>query len=119
MNTKTLLMPVLFTCLPEMRLLTHLHLEDNDYNQDLSEQDNLVIGCYLKAWPPPFHVHCRISLSWQFYLSEHWQVLGLPEEAQAEEWDLETILEHFRMQQDKMVAYASGLHARLGEVPTL
>jgi len=52
-------------------------------------------------------------------LSEHWQVLGLPEEAQAEEWDLETILEHFRMQQDKMVAYASGLHARLGEVPTL
>jgi len=45
-------------------------------------------------------------------LKSGWQALGLPPEAA--EWDNTTILEHWRVQQHKVAAFASGLHVRLG-----
>ena len=40
------------------------------------------------------------------------QVLSLP--AVATEWDNKTILTYFQVEQQKLVAFASGLQARLG-----
>ena len=45
-------------------------------------------------------------------LSTCWQALGLP--AAAADWSNATTLEFFRVQQHKVAAFASGMHARLG-----
>lgn len=45
-------------------------------------------------------------------LMRHWQALALPLEAAA--WEDRRILEHWKVQQQKVVAFASGLHVRLG-----
>ena len=45
-------------------------------------------------------------------LRGHWRGLGLP--AEAAEWGDIEIVEHFREQQSKVAAFASGLHRRLG-----
>ena len=47
-----------------------------------------------------------------FKLKEHWRALGLPPAARA--WDNQAILHYFRVQQDKALAFSSGLHPRLG-----
>ncbi len=45
-------------------------------------------------------------------MSTCWQALGLP--AAAADWSNATTLEFFRVQQLKVAAFASGMHARLG-----
>jgi hypothetical protein len=98
-------------CLPSMRLLESLSLGTE------TEEDGLAIARCLRAWPPP---HLRRPI-YEFSvdgrtveprLQRHWRVLGLP--AEADEWDDIEIVEHFREQQSKVVAFASGLHGRLG-----
>ena len=99
--------------LPSMRLLEGLHLCVT------TEEGRLAIGRCLRAWPPPHlrefsssHSRKMIRDSDQCMLRDYWRVLGLPEEAA--EWKDMQIVEHFREQQSKVAAFASGLHRRLG-----
>ena len=47
-------------------------------------------------------------------LSTCWQALGLPAASADEDWTNAMTLDYFRMQQQKVVAFASGMHSRLG-----
>jgi len=105
--------------LPKLRLLEDLSLNrfspGSQYLmaelQPVERKEMLALGRALKAWPPPLLHFSRGSdiLFWR-----GWQALGLPEEAAASQWDDETVLEHWRVQQHKVIAFASGHHARLG-----
>ena len=55
----------------------------------------LAIGRALKAWPLR-------------------QALGLAAEAADEDWTNAMTLDYFRVQQQKVTAFASGMHSRLG-----
>ena len=69
----------------------------------------LAIGRALKAWPLPLlHVVAEENLR----LSTCWRALGLP--AAAAGWTNKMTLDYLRLQQQKVAAFASGMHARLG-----
>jgi len=85
--------------LPALRLLL-LNLEGQN------EDDVLAIGRSFKAWPDP------ISLPVHINLKSCWQALSLPPEGGT--WNDATVLEYLILQQQNMVAFASGLHVRLG-----
>ena len=96
--------------LPALRLLQRLDL------RWLCEDDVLALGHSLKAWPLPL-----LGLGCSFWhatgnkyicLNSCWQALALPPEAVI--WNNTAILQHWRVQQHKVAAFASGLHARLG-----
>jgi len=104
----------LATLLPALRLLEHLDIGG------LGEDDVLSIGRSLKAWPLPLLENTYQSLDLPIMPNEYlpinlkqcWQTLGLLPEAAG--WDDTEILEHWRLQQQKVVAFAGGLHVRLG-----
>jgi len=92
----------------------------------LQAGDVLAIGRALKAWPLPLlrvvevfvddydelseeeHADAEESLR----LSTCWRALGLP--AAAAGWTNTMTLDYLRVQQQKVAAFASGMHARLG-----
>jgi hypothetical protein len=82
----------------------------------LQAGDVLAIGRALKAWPLP--LLCDFVLhdveGWSLRLSTCWQALGLPAAAADEDWTNATTLDYFRVQQQKVAAFASGMHWRLG-----
>ena len=95
-------------CLQQLHSL-HLRRYTPTRIKALRAEDVLAIGRALKAWPLPLlrdvqEDHARLSTCWQ--------ALGLP--AAAADWSNATTLEFFRVQQHKMAAFASGMHARLG-----
>jgi hypothetical protein len=69
--------------------------------------DVLAIGRALKAWPLPLLYDVN-----GIRLSTCWRALGLP--AAAADWTNVTTLDYFRVQQQKVAAFASGMHSRLG-----
>jgi len=81
----------------------------------LDVDNTLVIGRSLKAWFPPL-LECTglnyINAPTTTGLQICWQTLGLPPEAAT--WHDCIILKYFAVQQQKVAAFASGLHARLG-----
>ena len=100
-------------CLPSMQKLKGLYLIPE------TEDSRLQIGRCLRAWPPPdlsqgsyFDVGDNTVCKYHSFLRGHWRALGLP--AEAAEWRDNEIVEHFRVQQSKVTAFASGLHRRLG-----
>jgi len=79
----------------------------------LRAEDVLAVGRALRAWPLPLLREFDYDESrYGLRLSTCWQALGLT--AAAADWSDETTLEHFRVQQHKVAAFASGMHARLG-----
>ena len=79
----------------------------------LRAEDVLAVGRALRAWPLPLLREFDYDESrYGLRLSTCWQALGLT--AAAADWSDETTLEHFRVQQHKVSAFASGMHARLG-----
>jgi hypothetical protein len=76
----------------------------------LQAGDVLAIGRALKAWPLPL-LHDVEGL---LRLSTCWRALGLPAAAADEDWTNATTLDYFRVQQQKVAAFASGMHWRLG-----
>jgi hypothetical protein len=77
----------------------------------LQAGDVLAIGRALKAWPLPLLHDVE---GWSLRLSTCWQALGLPAAAADEDWTNATTLDYFRVQQQKVAAFASGMHWRLG-----
>jgi len=98
--------------LEKMYLRGFAEPDQNGYrdHMDVRAEDVLAVGRALRAWPLPLlhHVEDGMGLS----LRACWQALGLP--AAAAGWSNATTLEFFRVQQHKMAAFASGMHARLG-----
>jgi len=96
--------------LPALHLLQHLHL------RGLGVDDVVAIGRSLKAWTLPF-LDLGIS-DWgatafqRMCLKSCLQALGMTPEAAG--WENTAILQHWRVQQHKVAAFASGLHAQLG-----
>ena len=76
----------------------------------LQAGDVLAIGRALKAWPLPL-LH---DVEGILRLSTCWQALGLPAAAANEDWTNAMTLDYFRVQQQKVAAFASGMHSRLG-----
>ena len=76
----------------------------------LQAGDVLAIGRALKAWPLPL-LH---DVEGHLRLSTCWRALGLPGAAADEDWTNATTLDYFRVQQQKVAAFASGMHWRLG-----
>jgi hypothetical protein len=94
---------------------------------ELSDEELAALGRSLRAWPPPsledFSTCNRDSGQSQFAPLASTEVmagslyrcadeLALP--TTAEGWSNRTILDFFRTQQGKILAFASGLHGRLG-----
>ena len=106
--------------LPCLQQLDNLHLrgvaadEDGDrYQVALRAEDVLAVGRALRAWTLPLLRDVRNeSAQSGTRFSTCWQALGLP--AAAADWSNATTLEFFLVQQHKMAAFASGMHARLG-----
>jgi hypothetical protein len=104
--------------LPVFRGLVKMHLTLR------REQDVLAIGRSLRSWPLPKLIVHRYPLTnehalpWEemfnWNLRDYQQKLTLPPEAV--QWKDATILEYWQMQQHKVMAFACGLHKRLGEV---
>jgi len=95
--------------LPSLQQLRHLTLAGAVYPFTVSIAEHvLAIGRSLKAWPPPLLMHLSAAVQ----LGTCWRELGLPAEAAA--WENAEILDFFRAQQEKVVAFASGMQARLG-----
>ena len=98
--------------LPALRLLQHLDL------CGLGEDNVLALGRSLKAWPlPSLDFDNSIWLTPAYppmgmQLQRCRQALALPPDAAS--WDNTAILLYWRVQQHKVAAFASGLHARLG-----
>jgi len=96
--------------LPALRLLQRLDL------RWLCEDDVLALGHSLKAWPLPLlglgSSHWHATGNKYMCLNSCWQALALPPEAV--NWHNTAILHYWRVQQHKVAAFASGLHARLG-----
>ena len=79
----------------------------------LRAEDVVAIGRALRAWPLPLLLDVRDDdAEYGIRLSTCWQALGLP--AAAADWSNATTLEFLRVQQHKVAAFASGMHARLG-----
>ena len=73
----------------------------------LQAGDVLAIGRALKVWPLPL-LHDLQGI----HLRTCWRALGLP--AAAADWTNVMTLYYFRVQQQKVAAFASGMHSRLG-----
>ncbi len=100
--------------------------DGDDFQVALQARDVLAIGRALKAWPLPllhvvdFYDDDDNELSEEEHadaeekmrLSTCWRALGLP--AAAADWTNAMTLDYFRVQQQKVAAFASGMHARLG-----
>ena len=80
----------------------------------LQARDVLVIGRALEAWPLPLLLGEADDAEEKMRLSTCWQALGLPAEAADEDWTNAMTLDYFRVQQQKVAAFASGMHSRLG-----
>ena len=79
----------------------------------LQARDVLAIGRALKAWPLPLLRVVDVNLNDEnLRLSTCWRALGLP--AAAAGWTNKMTLDYLRLQQQKVAAFASGMHARLG-----
>ena len=120
-------------CLQQLQVL-HLRTSDvDDVGDDgelfyvaLQARDVLAIGRALKAWTLPLlHVvdvydDDKNGLSEEEHadaeenlrLSKCWRALGLP--AAAADWTNAMTLDYLRVQQQKVAAFASGMHSRLG-----
>jgi len=93
--------------LPALRLLQGLQINE------LDEDDVITIGRSLKAWPMPLVVLYPFSIGQFVSIGQICcEALGLP--AKAARWDNMVVLQHWRVQQHKMMAFVSGLHVRLG-----
>ena len=84
---------------------------------EFREEDLLNMGRALKAWPQPLLLNFELGQAVGMFLddmplSRCSQALGLP--AEAADWDNKTTLHFLRLQQQKVTAFASGLHQRLG-----
>ena len=101
-------------CLQQLQVLRlrASDVDDNgaDFHVALQARDVLAIGRALKAWPLPL-LHDVEGL---LRLSTCWRALGLPGAAADEDWTNATTLDYFRVQQQKVAAFASGMHWRLG-----
>jgi len=104
-------------CLPALCNLRKLSLIGR-YERSLAQRENdtLAIGLALRAWPMPLldlmdtqvpHVRSPFNFKLQ------WRMLGLPAEGAG--WDDVQILEHWRAQKPKTLAFASATHHRLGQ----
>jgi hypothetical protein len=83
----------------------------------LQARDVLAIGRALKAWPLPLLHVVDVDdddAEEKMRLSTCWRALGLPAEAADEDWTDAMTLDYFRVQQQKVAAFASGMHSRLG-----
>jgi hypothetical protein len=110
--------------LPSLQKLQFLRLSCEDSNEDsdgdtgglkvnmIWAEDVVAIGCALKAWPLPLLLDIDSDRDACIRLGMFRHALGLPAEAAA--WNNTTTLDFFRMQQHKVAAFCSGLHARLG-----
>jgi len=86
------------------------------------EQEKLAIGRSLRAWPLPkliFNIYTNTPAApWEerfnWNLRDYQQELTLPPEAV--QWEDATIMQYWQMQLNKVMAFACGLHKRLGEV---
>jgi hypothetical protein len=80
----------------------------------LQARDVLAIGRAIKAWPLPLLRVGDVDEDdvMHFRLSTCWRALGLP--AAAAGWTNTMTLDYLRVQQQKVAAFASGMHARLG-----
>jgi len=121
-------------CLPALRSLTRLCLRGAS-SRSAAEcgSDRVAIGCALRAWPLPLLNPMLVELPvlglrtpqhksddvgtlalatacFDFKLC--WSDLGLPTEAAS--WDDAGILEHWRQEQQKLLAFAFAWHSRLG-----
>jgi hypothetical protein len=117
-------------CLQQLQVLRlrASDVDDNgaDFHVALQARDVLAIGRVLKAWPLPLlHVvdvydDDKNGLSEEEHadaeenlrLSKCWRALGLP--AAAADWTNAMTLDYLRVQQQKVAAFASGMHSRLG-----
>jgi hypothetical protein len=112
-------------CLQQLHVL-HLRASDvDDVGDDgehlhvaLQARDVLAIGRALQAWPLPLLHFVDVGeaddAEEKMRLSTCWRALGLPAEAADEDWTNAMTLDYFRVQQQKVAAFASGMHARLG-----
>ena len=115
--------------LPCLQQLQVLRLRASDADRGLvalQARDVLAIGRALKAWPLPLlrvfevFVYDHEELSEEEHadaeenlrLSTCWRALGLP--AAAADWSTTMTIDYLRVQQQKVAAFASGMHARLG-----
>jgi hypothetical protein len=115
--------------LPCLQQLQVLRLRASDVDQflvALQARDVLAIGRALKAWPLPLLRVVEVFVDDYEELSEEehadaeenlrlstcWRALGLP--AAAAGWTNTMTLDYLRVQQQKVAAFASGMHARLG-----
>ena len=115
-------------CLQQLQVL-HLRASDVDPGHKLvalQAEDVLAIGRALKAWPLPLLRVVEVCVYDYEELSEEehadaeenlrlstcWRALGLP--AAAAGWTNTMTLDYLRVQQQKVAAFASGMHARLG-----
>ena len=101
--------------LPALRRLEKLVLYRLQYYAQVLEifsHDVCAVFSALKVCPPPL---LAITGSIELHsdvLTRCWQLMALPPEAAT--WNNQRILHHFRTQQHKVAAFASGLHQRLG-----
>jgi hypothetical protein len=105
-------------------------VDDNEQDvfSAVQARDVLAIGRAIKAWPLPLlHVvdfyddidyHDELSeeehtdAEENLRLSTCWRALGLP--AAAADWSTTMTIDYLRVQQQKVAAFARGMHARLG-----
>lgn len=84
----------------------------------------LALGRAVKAWPPPLLylkeykdnvdiLDNNDDVGEHIPLCRQWRALGLP--AAAQDWSTADILDFFRLQQEKIVAFTSGKNSRLGQ----
>eukprot|EP00802_Teleaulax_amphioxeia_P021194 Tamp_21529.p1 GENE.Tamp_21529~~Tamp_21529.p1 ORF type:complete len:167 (+),score=34.90 Tamp_21529:609-1109(+) len=118
--------------LDNLKLRGYAELDQNGNRNAvaLRAEDVLAIGRALRAWPLPLlrEVHADGARPLPIFralrdvhaddaqscirLSTCWQALGLP--AAAADWSNATTQDFVRVQQRKLAAFASGMHARLG-----
>ena len=102
--------------LPCLQQLQVLRLRASDADRGLvalQARDVLAIGRALKAWPLPLLRVVDVNLNDEnLRLSTCWRALGLP--AAAAGWTNTMTLDYLRVQQQKVAAFASGMHWRLG-----
>jgi len=99
--------------LPTLCLLQRLELYGGHTIGAMVEEDVCALGRSLRAWPLLFLDLTRThSFQSCIDLGRCWQELGLPPAAAY--WDDAMILQHWRVQQQKVAAFANGAHPRMG-----
>jgi len=121
-------------CLPALRSLTKLCVRGVPSRSAAQCGNDLVaIGCALRAWPLPLLDPMLVQLpvlglrtphsnsddvgtfllaNAGFGFKSSWSDLGLPTEAAS--WDDAGILDHWRQEQQKLLAFTCAWHSRLG-----